>query len=342
MLHATSLEKDFFAAICHNDRETVQKLLASNCLVNTFFANGLTPLMVATRAGADAALDALLQWGADARAVDTDGRNALNWLCRSGQTSHYYSERHTEPARKLLAAGADPYQCDTAGDSAFWNACRYGLCDVLRLIHAHSPLPLEARHTNGDTPLLMASRHAWRDSRHATSKVVELLVEMGSDCSARGADGKTPLQLCRFAEYMKLPPRMEPDLCAHRFAAPPPRAGRRYRTGVRFGKKPGVDTGNPLSTNAKGNTPLHHAARQGDYAAAARLLDAGAVIDAPNRSGATPLMLAAQCGQWRVGSLLLAHGANMHQRDGQGRTPFQQARLAGNYRLLSMMRNLQN
>lgn len=339
MQHTTSLVRELFDAICHNEGELVQRLLSMGCDENSPFSNGLTPLMVAARAGADAALDTLLQSGADARAVDADGRNALNWLCRSGQTCHSYAERHTEPARKLLAAGAEPYLCDSSGDSAFWLACRYGLHSVLRLIHAHSPLPLESRHPGGDSPLLMACRHAYRSARHATSRVVELLVEMGSDSSARGADGKTPQQLYRLAEYMSWKPKMEPEHRAAWLAAPPPRTGSRYRTGIRFTPRPGVDTTSPLSADARGNTPLHHAARLGDYAAATRLLNAGAVPDVPNRSGATPLMLAARCGQWRIGALLLAHGADMHRKDCQGRTPYQQAQLAGNWRLLSMMGN---
>lgn len=337
MLHVTTPEKEFLAAICHNESELVQRLLAMGCEVNATFSHGLTPLMVAARAGADDVLEVLLQSGADAQAVDAEGRNALNWLCRSGQGCHSYLERHTEPARKLLAAGADPYCCDTAGDSAFWHACRYGLSNVLRLIHAHSHLPLEARHRSGDTPLLMASRHMYRGRRHMTSNVVTLLVSIGCDSEARGADGKTPRELCRYADWLEWTPAETPRQHQRMLAVPAFRSGRRYRTGIRFGPRPGVDTSAPLAADKRGNTALHHAARLGDTDAAARLIDAGAVVDAPNRSGATPLMQAARCGRWRVGSLLLAHGADMHRPDCQGRTPIQQAALAGNWRLLSMM-----
>lgn len=330
MQHATSLEKEYFAAICHNESELVQQLLAVGCEVNKSFENGLTPLMAAARAGADDVLEVLLQSGADARAVDAEGRNALNWLCRSGQTCHYYLERHTEPARKLLAAGAEPYRCDTSGDSAFWNACRLGLSNVLRLIHAHAPLPLEARHRSGDTPLLMASRHD-------ATQVIPLLVEMGCDSEARGADGKTPRQLCSIAKWLDWQPTLTESERKQLLAAPPFRTGRRYRTGVRFEQVPGVDINAPLAADARGNTALHHAARLGDSAAAARLIDAGAVVDATNRSGATPLMQAARCGRWKVGAMLLAHGADMHRKDCQGRTPIQQAALAGNWHLLSIM-----
>lgn len=337
MPHSTSQENEFFAAICHNESELVLRLLAMGCEVNAFFENGLMPLMVAARAGADDVLEVLLQEGADARVVDAEGRNALNWLCRSGQGCHSYLERHTEPARKLLAAGADPYCCDTAGDSAFWHACRYGLSNVLRLIHAHSPLPLETRHRSGDTPLLMASRHMYRSRRHMTSNVVTLLVGIGCDCEARGADGKAPQELCRYADWIEWSPAATPHQRQRMLAVPPFRSGRRYRTGIRFGPRPGVDTSTPLAADKRGNTALHHAARLGETDAAARLIDAGAVVDVPNRSGATPLMLAARCGHWHVGALLLAHGADMHRKDCQGRTSIQQAAMAGNRRLLSMM-----
>lgn len=330
MLHTTSLEKEFFTAICHNEGRRVQQLLARGCEVNGVLRNGLTPLMVAARAGADDVLAALLQAGADAHAVDTEERNALNWLCRSGLASHYYLERHTEPARKLLAAGANPYHCDSAGDSAFWNACRHNLSNVLRLIHAHSPLPLEVRHRNGDTPLLMASRHN-------AYQVIQLLVELGCNSETQDADGKTPKQLCSFAECIKWKPSLTGSQRSQFLAVPPFRTGWRYRTGVRFTPLPGTDTSDPMSADTWGNTALHHAARLGDTDAAERLIAAGAMVDAPNRSGATPLMLAARCGRWRTGSLLLAHGADMHRKDSQGRTPLQQAALAGNWRLLKAM-----
>jgi len=61
----------------------------------------------------------------------------------------------------------------------------------------------------------------------------------------------------------------------------------------------------PASTK----TPLMSAAREGDAAAVARLISAGADVNAANAGGATALMFAALSGDPKVTSLLVRAGA---------------------------------
>lgn len=105
--------------------------------------------MVAAQAGAHAAIPVLLSHGTGVHETDSQGSTAFHYLCRYGLGSHYHQEAHTESARALMAAGADAYRNDTAGDSPFWQACRRGLVNVLKLIHAHSAIPINACGVDG-------------------------------------------------------------------------------------------------------------------------------------------------------------------------------------------------
>jgi ankyrin repeat protein len=58
-------------------------------------------------------------------------------------------------------------------------------------------------------------------------------------------------------------------------------------------------------TDQQGHTPLHLAAGNGHDAAAAMLLQAGAVASAQSAAGATPLALAQQRNHWKCAELLM-------------------------------------
>jgi len=72
--------------------------------------------------------------------------------------------------------------------------------------------------------------------------------------------------------------------------------------------------------DAEGHTPLMHAARRGQTAAARLLLQAGAKPDAADHTGRTALMHAAQNGSAECAALLLGHKADVNARDKAGDT----------------------
>jgi Ankyrin repeats (3 copies) len=78
-----------------------------------------------------------------------------------------------------------------------------------------------------------------------------------------------------------------------------------------------------------GNTPLTSTMNYDPRATAImrRLLDAGAIVDAPDSRGMTALMWAASRGKKEAVTILLEHGANPTLRDDSGRTP---AAMTGN------------
>ncbi|MER5932355.1 ankyrin repeat domain-containing protein [Streptomyces sp. NPDC002054] len=84
---------------------------------------------------------------------------------------------------------------------------------------------------------------------------------------------------------------------------------------------------------------LTRAAEDGDAAAVARLLDAGAEVDARNTGGCTALELAVEAGQVEIVRLLLAAGADPHQQTGEYNelTPLLQAVTRGHTALVGAL-----
>ena len=79
-------------------------------------------------------------------------------------------------------------------------------------------------------------------------------------------------------------------------------------------RKVGVD-----QETALGNTPLFIAALNGNTAAAAVLLGAGADLDHRNKAGATPLLAAVFKGHTATALLLINHGAGVNFRTEEGK-----------------------
>lgn len=325
-MNEATIQDELFAAICHNEADAVLKLLAEGAEVNSHFPHGLSPLMVAARAGAHAVIPVLLSWGADVTATDKQGRTAFHHLCRYGLGSHYHIAAHTESARALLAAGADAYCRDAEGDSPFRLACRRGLTSVLKLIHAHSPIPLDARDANGDTPLHLAVRNSYNN--------VHFLLNIGCDPHAPGADGRSVCEM-EDLSYEIAQSRTRAGISEeqwHKWYIAPPEPPSKQSTDYTAWAR----TADLHAADKRGYTALHHAAVQGLYKAAVILIERGAEIDAAARSGATPLMLAARAGRWKVGHLLLAHGADAYRQDCRKLNACDYARRAGNYRMSAL------
>ena len=76
-----------------------------------------------------------------------------------------------------------------------------------------------------------------------------------------------------------------------------------------------------LAVGARGMTPLHFAASQGNASAAELILRHGADVNATSQNGATPLHLAAYRGHHLVAELLVERGARVNARDRAGETP---------------------
>ena len=97
------------AAICHNEADTVLKLLAAGCDVNKPCANGCTPLHHAARQGLYESAANLLRRGADIEATTPSGATPLMLAARCGRW---------RVGALLLAHGADMLRRDRHGNCA--------------------------------------------------------------------------------------------------------------------------------------------------------------------------------------------------------------------------------
>lgn len=92
-------------------------------------------------------------------------------------------------------------------------------------------------------------------------------------------------------------------------------------------------------TNKWGGTPLHVAAKRGDFEVALKLIEAGANISETNNGGRTPLHMAAsgKCG--KTFALLIKSGANANASDNYGYTPLHLASFRGKAERLETLLN---
>lgn len=85
---------------------------------------------------------------------------------------------------------------------------------------------------------------------------------------------------------------------------------------------------------------LHEAVRDGDTAAAERLIAAGADIEARDEAALTPLVASALAGHKEAVVLLIAKGADPHGRDGNGFTALHAAAHAGHLDIVVLLIDL--
>lgn len=159
-----------------------------------------------------AAVDRLLQAGADVNSAQADGATALHWAAYHGDA---------ELAKRLLDAGADPAAANRNGSTPMWLAAsrgeaavlealleagadaneelplgrrplmlaaRSGSVDAVRVLLEHGAEPNASESERGTTAVMQAA-----DQGHAD--VIAVLVEHGADAAARSApvfrDGRT-------------------------------------------------------------------------------------------------------------------------------------------------------
>ncbi|HEY4212375.1 MAG TPA: ankyrin repeat domain-containing protein [Steroidobacteraceae bacterium] len=133
--------------------------------------DGSTPLMVASFEGDVAEAGRLLKEGANVKATNAYGVNAMQLAADTA---------NTELIRLLLKAGADPESPNANGETALHLVSRSGNVEAAKLL-LKAGAKVNARETFGDqTPLMWAAAR-----RHP--EMVELLLSKGADVNARGA-----------------------------------------------------------------------------------------------------------------------------------------------------------
>lgn len=188
---------------------------------------------------------------------------------------------------ELLAAGADPNARSKADEPAITLACFEDAIEILTLL-LDAGADVNAVDSFSNPAVIVALEHE-------NLPMMELLIARGTDLNCQSDDDQQNTVLTR-------------ALCVDEIEAPSlPVLDLLLRSGA-----------DPNQPSGEGCMPLHYAADYADPALTARLLEAGARVDAVDFSGQTPLMVAARRGHVAVMERLIQAGADVNFQSDDG------------------------
>jgi ankyrin repeat protein len=239
--------QDVPASVLVGDAEAVKRLLELGLSVNAFDSKGSTALIHACGQGQATLARLLLARGADAGIAASSGVNAL-WAA--------LSQVHTEVLQELLFGGADVNQA-VAGFSPLHLASALGSTEHAAMLLEYGA-DVQARDAQSQTALHAAAGFLVSEKAKLDSVLlIDILLRAGIPRDAADKHGQTVLHLLCGASLQKSQTLKEGLVLS--------------ALDRLLQESPAVD-----ALDARGFTPLHHAAARGYGQLAARLLRASA------------------------------------------------------------------
>src|SRR5262245_30856737 len=305
-------------AAMKNDLEAVRALLKQAVDANSSQGDGTTALHWAAMNGNAEMAQLLIYAGATLKATTRVG--ALTPLYLAAQYGH------AKVVEVLLKAGADAKAPTGGGITPLMMAASSGDADTIKTLIEYGA-EVDAKETvSGQTAVIFAAAFD-------RAEAIRILARAGANINHKSnlitrvynelADRNAPQPPSQPGEQGQRGQRQQPQQAPVPQVAgqpqrqtPPPPQGNGFGRG-KLPRDPTRAGGNP-----KGQlTPLMYAARQGNQAAVAALLDSGAKINEVSADGSTALLLAAINGTWDVAQYLVEHGADVCIACIDGTTP---------------------
>jgi ankyrin repeat protein len=277
---------------------------------------GFTPLLVGSRAGSAAAVEALVKAGASVEAATSTGETALHLAAQAGSA---------ETASALVAGGATVDAVErTKAQTPLMFAAAYGRLDVAEvLLDAGADLGLKTLVV--DYPAMAASdRVQIRERTRRMALLYGEVINVDRPVDGTNQDEEEEGEVEEEAddqddpsaeeateqEAEQEPPPEEPTIAGEVEAPVPAEQQRRSLSYDQLVDKQG------------GNTALHYAAREGHPEVVKLLLDRAADIDHLTGGDQTsPMLMATINGHFTLAKWLLDEGADPNLRSDPGATP---------------------
>jgi serine/threonine-protein phosphatase 6 regulatory ankyrin repeat subunit A/serine/threonine-protein phosphatase 6 regulatory ankyrin repeat subunit B len=284
-----------FAAQSH--AEVIALLLRAGADVNAASSeeNGrYTPIHVACWSDAkdsSSSVKALLEAGANVKAVDKGGRTALHWAAGNG---------YKDICELLISKGADVNARNNDGFTALRLAIDSGRTNVANYLRSVGGKDSDAILSKGaSAPAL---------SQNSPPVIIPTETAPGTPSSIVPSQGNSAPALSQGTPPSIIPPKGT------------------WAPALSQGTPPLIEPSQGISApalsqgTAASKEELFDAAKRGDLNKVQKLLAQGADVNAKRNDGATPLMMAAYHGRMDVCELLISKGADINSQDEDGKT----------------------
>ncbi|MDP3283649.1 MAG: ankyrin repeat domain-containing protein [Desulfobacterales bacterium] len=299
----------------------IELLIRKGAKINMADKSGLTPILHATYADKQNAVESLLNLGADINAVLTppSDQKTFFYADYAGATplSLSIQKQYFNIAKALIRRGSDCNVPDRKGVTPLMHVASGNNEDILKLLIERGA-DINAKDNRGRAPIIFAisarkinmiklllSKGADihtdgviiaalpgptdNDEKH-TLKILDLLIDKGADLNLANSKGETPLIAMLKINEVK---------------------------NVQLLLSLGADPSQPDKDKVP---PLHHTLRNSCYECASLLVANGADVNATDSRKRSGLLIASEKGQFEFAELFIKRGADVNASDEDGQT----------------------